>query len=145
ISNCRLMNADRRCRVGSNISQSCQRGTKMKQVNFSRVLAAVAMTLVAGPLFAANVGIATNRTIVNVQTYTDYAVIHYTPASSHSLCSGSLRLTAFVIDYSTNSNNKALYNAALAAFLMKQPIGAGITDSGGCHAYGTSTPRAYRI
>lgn len=117
----------------------------MKRINFSRMLIAVSMSLMVSPLFAANVGIATTRTIVNVQTYTDYAVIHYTPASSHSLCSGSLRLTAFVIDYSTNANNKALYNAALAAFLMKQPIGAGITDSGGCHAYGTSTPRAYRI
>lgn len=95
---------------------------------------------------AANANVPNDRTIVQLTTYTSHGVIKYSPAFSNNLgCTGAQQDQWAVIDWSTNSNAKFLYAAALSAHVTKEPLGLGIRDCNSKFGGGTGVPEVYRI
>jgi hypothetical protein len=93
-----------------------------------------------------------SRTIVEVRTYLNYASVKYSPAfTTNTGCPGTVATEYAIIDWSVNADNKNIYNAALAAFLLGKTVGFGINNldvDGGlysCHDFGAGTPTIYRL
>ena len=105
-----------------------------------RIFIAIGLLLFSTSIFAATQGIPATRTITLIQTYEDYAAVYISPTFSDSLsgCTSTVEGQAYVIDWSTNTGAKALYNAALAAFLLGKTVGFGISDAT-CHPYGSGS------
>lgn len=85
------------------------------------------------------------RTILEMRTYLNYSAIRIDPAFVDTVgCGGTVQGLWIVVDWSTDTNNKAMYNAALAAFLMKQTITFGVKND--CnYEFGGGTSTTYRI
>ena len=85
-----------------------------------------------------------NRKISHISTYGTWAAIQYSPAYTNDVgCPGSVDDRVAVINWGTNSNNKAMYAMAMSAFLTNKTVGFGIL---GCwSSYGGGVPLVYRV
>ena len=99
------------------------------------------------PIWAANSfqSIDTSTTIVEVRTYLDHAALRISPSFTETVgCPGTVNGQWIVIDWSTDTNNKAMYNAALGAFLLGKQVTFGIKND--CNLeFGDGTATTYRI
>lgn len=110
---------------------------------FLTLIGIMAGALISFPLFAATASVPGNRSITSITTYPGYAVISYTPSFSNSLCSSSYTSNTVVLDWTTDSDFKALLPAILAAKFLDKPVGFGISSV--CHPAFGGVPRVYRI
>lgn len=117
------------------------------------IFLSLVLTFVSQNTIAANFQIPEgSRTIVQIRTYLNFATVKYSPAFTTSTgCPGTVGTEFAVIDWSVNTNNKNIYNAALSAYVLGKQVGFGInnlnSDGGAypCHDFGAGTPTIYRI
>jgi hypothetical protein len=86
-----------------------------------------------------------DRTIVRVQTYSDWAAVQYDPPFANNVgCGGgAFADRAAVVTWGSNPDNKAMYAALIAAHVAGKPVGFGISN---CYTgYGGGVPLIYRV
>ncbi len=99
--------------------------------------------LFAGTAWADN--IPSNRTIVKIYTYTNVAVIRYSPAYDNNLgcAGGSVGDTTAAISWRSDPDRKVMFASVLTALAGNMQIGLGIA---GCFAgFGGGIPLIYRV
>ncbi len=99
--------------------------------------------LFAGTAWADN--IPANRTIVKGHTYTNAAVIKYSPAFANNLgcAGGSVGDTNAAISWESDPDRKVMFASLLTALAGNMQIGFGIA---GCFAgFGGGIPLIYRV
>ena len=118
---------------------------KLSLKSLNRILLLLCTLIFTVSLSAATDRITPDKTIINISTYETYAAIKYSSTGTFTTvsCSSSNDHTWVVIDWSTNSNNKTLFNSALAAYALGKKVGFGINDN--CHPFGGGVPRVYRV
>jgi len=104
-------------------------------------LIAVIFTLLAQSAIAGNDHVPTDRKITKLLTYSDYAVIYFTPGFANTQGCTNTTQTRVVIDMS-GGQNKEIYSAALAAATARYDVGFGI---GGCYTGPLNYPTIYRF
>ena len=97
----------------------------------------------ASPVFAVS-QVPRNRTVTDIYTYANIAVIRFTPSFTNTEnCNGSIEHSAAIIDWSGNKDIKVMLAAAMSAKLLGLEIGIGL--SGCFNNFAGGTPKAYRI
>ena len=120
---------------------------KMCVLKFQSVLAGLLGLSITCPTYAADTYQSINepRTILEMRTYLNYSAIRVDPAFVDTVgCGGTVQGLWIVVDWSTSTDNKAMYNAALSAFLLNKPITFGVKND--CnYEFGSGTSTTYRI
>lgn len=104
----------------------------------------VLIFLTAQLAFGATTQIETNKKIVEMHVYADYASVIYTPAHTDGAgCTGIGASNTVTISWSADENYRAMYSAALSAYVTGKTVGFGVN---GCiTGYGGEVPKMYRL
>ncbi len=116
---------------------------KSKLTRLAYGLVGLSFLFFSEAVFADNV--LSPRTIVEIYTYADYAIIEYDPPSEHALTdctTGPKAFTHAVIHWAENPAVKTLLLTALTAYMVKSTVGLGIHS---CYDWWGGVPYVYRI
>ncbi len=116
------------------------------KLRFSNIVTSLLLSFAVTNVALAVDQVPTSRTITRIHSYSNFAVVRFSPDFPSTLACGgvsSLQANTVVIDFTSNKDAKTQYATVLAAFLTGKKVGFGVNSCSPFFGFGV--PKIYRV